>query len=43
VTYDSFEEMSVEIDFVVNKLNALMREVRFVGLMQKLDIPYSLN
>jgi hypothetical protein len=41
--YDSHEEIIVEVDFVINKLNSFMREVRFLGLMQKLDIPYSLN
>jgi hypothetical protein len=41
--YDSQEEIIVEVDFVINKLNSYLLEVRFLALMRKLGMPYSLN
>lgn len=41
--YNSLEELKVDIEFQINKLNKLLLEVRFISYMVKYDIPYSLN
>ena len=41
--YDSVDELIVEVDYQIQKLNKYLLEVKFISWNRKYDLEYSLN
>jgi hypothetical protein len=41
--YDSKEEICVDIDFQISKIETIRTEIRFISYNRKYNLPYSLN